>query len=481
MGNLLPTSSLRTARTFGKRKRGSDDTEDDEQDAQWAAAPKRKKLMTTSQYIYRTLFLEGQNSDVTIVALGVDWCLHKVYLCQSPYFASMFCGSWKEREEGIVEVGIEDPRVTCEALKIVFGSLYLDEIVIDPENAIPVLATATLFQLDELIQLCSETMEETIKLDTVLPYHEVAEQYALAHLGSKCLEWLERNLMFLVNDSADTLRQIGPDLMQRLVASPSLVVVQTEFSLYLLLSIWAYLREHACWKGDQKEACQQAHKYFKEREQSGSFVASLEGEEYAGAFEALRIEHLINHPLDVEMLELDNIISKESLYPVFRNQWYSMLKVDQGLDKGPKSINEEEFNRCCLRCGRILNTDAQHIWRWTGYNFGVDLIVTYQGRSIKFRRNDRSEPDVLRSAVVGGRRHLLYRLAVFSVGPNGDANPLASTGLRSATLARNAETKVLTIEKEFKFPLVISANFLVTTPLSTSAASEATAAELSRS
>lgn len=42
----------------------------------------RKKLMTTSQYIYRTLFLEGQNSDVTIVALGVDWCLHKVYLCQ---------------------------------------------------------------------------------------------------------------------------------------------------------------------------------------------------------------------------------------------------------------------------------------------------------------------------------------------------------------------------------------------------------------
>ncbi|KAM7305105.1 hypothetical protein ISCGN_015005, partial [Ixodes scapularis] len=147
MGNLLPTSSLRTARTFGKRKRGSDDTEDDEQDAQWAAAPKRKKLMTTSQYIYRTLFLEGQNSDVTIVALGVDWCLHKVYLCQSPYFASMFCGSWKEREEGIVEVGIEDPRVTCEALKIVFGSLYLDEIVIDPENAIPVLATATLFQL----------------------------------------------------------------------------------------------------------------------------------------------------------------------------------------------------------------------------------------------------------------------------------------------------------------------------------------------
>ncbi|EEC02292.1 conserved hypothetical protein, partial [Ixodes scapularis] len=433
----------------------------------------RKKLMTTSQYIYRTLFLEGQNSDVTIVALGVDWCLHKVYLCQSPYFASMFCGSWKEREEGIVEVGIEDPRVTCEALKIVFGSLYLDEIVIDPENAIPVLATATLFQLDELIQLCSETMEETIKLDTVLPYHEVAEQYALAHLGSKCLEWLERNLMFLVNDSADTLRQIGSVPGSHLAPSTTGCALLNDrnrevlffFSLLSRMSSMLVIRARDIREG----------RAFSEPAVCG-FSCLWKWIEYAGAFEALRIEHLINHPLDVEMLELDNIISKGDIFsrPI-------CTRLFAGSALMPKSINEDEFNRCCLRCGRILNTDAQHIWRWTGYNFGVDLIVTYQGRSIKFRRNDRSEPDVLRSAVVGGRRHLLYRLAVFSVGPNGDAHPLASTGLRSATLARNAETKVLTIEKEFKFPLIISANFLVTTPLSTSAASEATAAELSRS
>ena len=38
--------------------------------------------MTTSQYVYRALFQEGQNNDVTLIALGKEWKLHKVYLCQ---------------------------------------------------------------------------------------------------------------------------------------------------------------------------------------------------------------------------------------------------------------------------------------------------------------------------------------------------------------------------------------------------------------
>ncbi len=42
----------------------------------------RKKLKSTSQYIYETLFINGENSDVSIVALGKEWRLHKVYLCQ---------------------------------------------------------------------------------------------------------------------------------------------------------------------------------------------------------------------------------------------------------------------------------------------------------------------------------------------------------------------------------------------------------------
>lgn len=38
--------------------------------------------MATSHYIYKTLFLDGIKSDVTIEALNYEWKLHKVYLCQ---------------------------------------------------------------------------------------------------------------------------------------------------------------------------------------------------------------------------------------------------------------------------------------------------------------------------------------------------------------------------------------------------------------
>ena len=60
------------------------------------STPKKKKLHTTSQYIYENLFQAGKESDVTVVTLGRSWPLHKLYLSQSPYFASLFSGRWKE-------------------------------------------------------------------------------------------------------------------------------------------------------------------------------------------------------------------------------------------------------------------------------------------------------------------------------------------------------------------------------------------------
>lgn len=50
-------------------------------------------------------------------------------------------------------------------METVFGSLYLDEVVIEPKVVISVLATATLFQLDELINRCAEVMIETVNAE----------------------------------------------------------------------------------------------------------------------------------------------------------------------------------------------------------------------------------------------------------------------------------------------------------------------------
>lgn len=52
--------------------------------------PSRKKMKSTSNYIYNALFVNGENSDICVRALNREWHLHKLYLCQSPYFESMF-------------------------------------------------------------------------------------------------------------------------------------------------------------------------------------------------------------------------------------------------------------------------------------------------------------------------------------------------------------------------------------------------------
>lgn len=112
----------------------------------------------------------------------------------------------------------------------------------------------------------------------------------------------------------------------------------------------------------------------------------------------------------------------------------------------PQEPNKDEFEQNSMRCGRKLSKDGdvslgslmfcffiigffclifmycvilaqrlkpilpvfQYCWRWTGFNFGFDLLVTYTNRFIVFKRNTLSQP-------CGGavslqpRRHLAYR------------------------------------------------------------------------
>ena len=74
--------------------------------------PKKKKLHTTSQYIYDNLFQAGKDSDVVVRALGKSWRLHKLYLQQSPYFASLFSGRWADGYQVYVH-NVFDTKFIC--------------------------------------------------------------------------------------------------------------------------------------------------------------------------------------------------------------------------------------------------------------------------------------------------------------------------------------------------------------------------------
>ena len=55
---------------------------------------------------------------------------------KSKYFESLFSGRWDRSK--IVNLDIPDENVDAEALDIVFGSLYCDNVQVKPERAVNV-------------------------------------------------------------------------------------------------------------------------------------------------------------------------------------------------------------------------------------------------------------------------------------------------------------------------------------------------------
>lgn len=124
------------------------------------------------------------------------------------------------------------------ALSIVLGSLYQDEVNLEPKDVVSILATSTLFQLQELIEECANIMIETTNIETVIPYYNAAVSYGVPTVKAAAVRWLEVNLLAYGRYNASFLKKITSDLMTELVASPELVAMQTEFCIYSMLREW---------------------------------------------------------------------------------------------------------------------------------------------------------------------------------------------------------------------------------------------------
>ena len=78
-------------------------------------------------------------------------------------------------------------------------------------------------------------MEETINVKTVARYYDSASFYGAIHIERACLAWLKVNLLSHLPEHPERLREISSSLMASLISSSDLFVMQTEFSVYVLL------------------------------------------------------------------------------------------------------------------------------------------------------------------------------------------------------------------------------------------------------
>lgn len=452
MGSTISTVS-------GKRKHSECEDEEGSQnegDDAVVDVVKRKRLKGTCDYIYQTLFLDGEGSDVTIEALGKEWKLHRIYMCQSEYFQSMFNGSWKESNEEHITLEIPDENIDVEALNTAFGSLYCDEVVVTPATVVPILATAHLLQLEGLCQQCTEAMMETINKTTVCTYYAAATQYCEDQLQTKCVEWLERRVTS--ETSVTLLKDISIELMSQVINSQGLFVMQIEVDVYNLLKMWVYVRLHPDCAGSWKDVRDQANAYFSSRASNYSamncFLETDDGKVFVPAFRAIRLHHVVNDLRSIQLLDTDRIIPQDWLHPVYKTQWAAMLSMSQNRDPVPSA---EKFGRDAIRCGRILERSSSYCWRWTGFSYGIDVIMTFSPKTkqLSLRRNTYTHP-VNGAVCLHQQRNLLVQVSAAAFDVKGCTSYYKCSGLLDMTLNPDEEKVVLQLDRSVVFPLSIS-------------------------
>lgn len=160
-------------------------------------------------------------------------------------------------------------------------------------------------------------------------------------MKKNAFDWLLNNLLTFYSKHYKWLRLINEDLLSELIDSAELVVMQTEFALYALLKVWMYLKIHS---GDERKATATKHSTSEVLSQVSGYFANLStrtpflhtpvGKAYLKPFSKLRLQHLVNHPIDIKTILEDNIMPQEWLFVPSMNQWHSLIKIDNCLDSG---------------------------------------------------------------------------------------------------------------------------------------------------
>lgn len=460
-------SSLEDTQRAGSKRSAEEMSSANREEMDVEHCPERKRLRTTSEYIYNVLFLEGENSDISIYALGHEWKLHKVYLCQSGYFRGMLKGQWIESGQAFIAIEIPDETIDRKALDIAFGSLYSDEVNVSRlrEHVIPTLAAARLLDLTGLLVFCQDVMMETLNAVTVCKYHEAACTYALLEVEKRCFQWIERNLLLCRTPAV--AKEISQEVLEQVLQSTEFVVMQVEVDVYNFLKIWVYLKLHPTCDLPLKSIVQETQKFFLEREEDDrkrklAFLATEEGLQFASTFKCLKLERLLEDSKAINLLKKDSIIPREWLLSLYEEQWNRMLNVYNGSDQGPIEVAKHVFEKFACRCGRILEKNTRYCWRWTGFSCGIDIIVTYDNRtrSLSIKRNTYSQP--CNSAIcMQSQRAVALRFKLFTTNDSGAEVKCKDSGLLHMMLKTDEEAPLFQLDENWNFPVFVSARIMI--------------------
>ena len=168
------------------------------------------KLKNMTLKLHSKGFLDGQFSDFQVLILGQVFRLHRIILVTNDYFASLLSGPFMESDTEVLELQIDNPYVTNEAISIVFSRIYgKTDVNVNAGNVLAVLACALFFGDKELADDATKVILTNINAETVVDYLVYADSQ---YYGSHSDLIIDGCFTLLCQEGASSLRSCLEDL-----------------------------------------------------------------------------------------------------------------------------------------------------------------------------------------------------------------------------------------------------------------------------
>ncbi|KAH7032137.1 hypothetical protein B0J12DRAFT_767741 [Macrophomina phaseolina] len=123
-------------------------------------------------HLYTRGLLDGRHSDITIVAFGKRYRLHRLVLDQAPFFSSMLSGPWRESRAEEVTLHPEelDSCITEAAFELTLKRLYGCDISEDEDaECLGLFATASWLEMQDLVDSSIDAILRRMHPDNLGP------------------------------------------------------------------------------------------------------------------------------------------------------------------------------------------------------------------------------------------------------------------------------------------------------------------------
>ncbi len=169
---------------------------------------------------------EGTLCDIELQAEGKTISAHRVVLASvSPYFKALFTGGFKEANQKVINL----KEVSFNGLKTIIDCCYSIPLDINTDNLSDILATATMVQINDIVDHCSDFMSDNVA-ETPFLFAELAEKFSLHDVRQKAIEYIFR--YFYDARKGENFKKLSKDALIEYLSHDALEVRQESHAFY---------------------------------------------------------------------------------------------------------------------------------------------------------------------------------------------------------------------------------------------------------